>query len=177
MLSVKILTSIKKLGAPGWLSWLSIWLWPRSWSRGSRVWDPCWGSVWTAQSLEPVSDSVSAFLSAPPLLSLCPSLSLKKINVKKILKQNLIPFIELCLLTTHMSIWLTFGGLNVPQWYIGSPHFIIYLLSVYYEPGMMLSPENMIIRSPWIQRIIIQWIKQRYRVRRCGLIQALPLWT
>ena len=44
------------------------------------------GSVLTAQSLEPVSDSVSPFFSAPPLLMLCLSvcLSLKnKINIKK----------------------------------------------------------------------------------------------
>ena len=36
---------------------------------------PAWGSVQTAQSLEPASDSVSPFLSAPPLLVL--SLPLK----------------------------------------------------------------------------------------------------
>ena len=42
---------------------------------------PAWGSVLTAQSLEPVSDSVSPSLSAPPLLALC--LSQKCINVKK----------------------------------------------------------------------------------------------
>ena len=39
---------------------------------------PASGSVLTAQSLEPVSDSVSPSLSAPPLLML--SLSLSKIN-------------------------------------------------------------------------------------------------
>ena len=32
---------------------------------------PTSGSVLTAQSLEPASDSVSPFLSAPPLLMLC----------------------------------------------------------------------------------------------------------
>ena len=37
-----------------------------------------WGSVLTAQSLEPASDSVSPSLSAPPLLSLALSLKLKK---------------------------------------------------------------------------------------------------
>ena len=36
------------------------------------------GSVLTAQSLKPASDSASPSLSAPPLLALCPSLS--KIN-------------------------------------------------------------------------------------------------
>ena len=38
---------------------------------------PASGPVLTAQNLEPVSDSVSPSLSAPPLLTLCPSLSLK----------------------------------------------------------------------------------------------------
>ena len=37
---------------------------------------PTWVSVLTAQSLEPVSDSVSLSLSDPPLLALC----LSKIN-------------------------------------------------------------------------------------------------
>ena len=39
---------------------------------------PASGSVLTAQSLEPASDSVSPFLSAPPPLAFC--LSLSKIN-------------------------------------------------------------------------------------------------
>ena len=49
---------------------------------------PEWGSVLTAPSLEPVLDSVSPSLSAPPLLMLC--LSLSKINkhFKKIKKNN-----------------------------------------------------------------------------------------
>ena len=38
---------------------------------------PALGSVLTAQSLEPALDSVSASLSAPPLLMLCLSLSQK----------------------------------------------------------------------------------------------------
>ena len=37
---------------------------------------PASGSVLTAQSLEPASDSVSRSLSAPPRLALCLSLSL-----------------------------------------------------------------------------------------------------
>ena len=41
---------------------------------------PMPGSVLTAQSLEPASDSVSPPLSAPLLLMLCLSLSQKKIN-------------------------------------------------------------------------------------------------
>ena len=38
---------------------------------------PASGSVLTAQSLEPASDSVSPSLSAPPVLTLCLFLSLK----------------------------------------------------------------------------------------------------
>ena len=41
---------------------------------------PASGSVLTAQSLEPASDSVSSSLSAPPLLILCLSLSQKQIK-------------------------------------------------------------------------------------------------
>ena len=50
-----------------------------SWSVGLS---PASGSVLAAQSLEPASDSVSPFLSAPPPLILILSLSLK-INMKK----------------------------------------------------------------------------------------------
>ena len=47
---------------------------------------PASGSVLTAQSLEPASDSVSCSLSAPPLLMLCLSVSLKnKYTFKNIL--------------------------------------------------------------------------------------------
>ena len=46
-----------------------------SWSVGSS---PAWGSVLTAQSLEPVSDSVSPSLCDPPPFMLC--LSVSKIN-------------------------------------------------------------------------------------------------
>ena len=49
---------------------------------------PASGSVLTAQSLEPASDSVSPSLSAPPLLMLCLSLSQKYINLKKKLKNS-----------------------------------------------------------------------------------------
>ena len=38
---------------------------------------PAWGSVLTAQSLEPALDSVSPSLSAPPLPVLCLTLSQK----------------------------------------------------------------------------------------------------
>ena len=50
---------------------------------------PASGSALTAQSLEPVSDSVSPSLSAPPLLTLCLSLSQKYIKtLKKIFLRN-----------------------------------------------------------------------------------------
>ena len=44
---------------------------------------PTSGSMLIAQSPEPASDSVSSSLSALPPLTLCLSLSLSKINVKK----------------------------------------------------------------------------------------------
>ena len=44
---------------------------------------PVLGSVLTAQSLEPASDSVSPPLSVPPLLTLCVFLSLKNKMLKK----------------------------------------------------------------------------------------------
>ena len=45
---------------------------------------PASGSVLTAQSLESALGSLSPSLSAPPLLACCLSLSLPKINIKKI---------------------------------------------------------------------------------------------
>ena len=42
---------------------------------------PALGSVLTAQGLEPAWDSVSSSLTTPPPLTLCLSLSLKKINI------------------------------------------------------------------------------------------------
>ena len=47
-----------------------------SWSKSVSS-SPGSGSMLTAQSLEPASDSVSPSLSAPPLLMLCLSLSQK----------------------------------------------------------------------------------------------------
>ena len=67
------------LGAPGWLSTLSVWLQLRSWSHGLWVQAPASASVLTAQSLELASDSVSHSLSAPLPLVLC----LSKINTCK----------------------------------------------------------------------------------------------
>ena len=51
-----------------------------SWSMSSS---PASGSVLTAQSLEPASESVSPSPSVPPLLMFCLSLSLSKINMRK----------------------------------------------------------------------------------------------
>ena len=69
-----------------------------SWSVSSS---PASGSVLTAQSLEPVSDSVSPSLSDPPPFMLCLSLSQKKINVKQKLKMHVF---HLCSLPTT-KIW------------------------------------------------------------------------
>ena len=63
-------------GAPGWLNQLSERLWLKSWSHRSVGSGSVSDAVLTAQSLEPASDSVCPFLSAPPLLTLC----LSKIN-------------------------------------------------------------------------------------------------
>ena len=49
---------------------------------------PVSGSVLTARSLEPASDSVSPSLSVPPLLVLCLSLSLNNKCLKKVKKQT-----------------------------------------------------------------------------------------
>ena len=67
------------LGAPGWLSWLSIQFQLRScpWFMSSN---PAWGSVLTTQSRGPASDSVSPSLSAPHSLACSLSLSPSKIN-------------------------------------------------------------------------------------------------
>ena len=62
----------------GCLSWAQVMI---SQSMSSS---PASGSMLTAQSLGPASDSVSPSLSAPPLLELSLSLSLSKINIKKI---------------------------------------------------------------------------------------------
>ena len=59
-----------------------------SWS-GSL--SPAWGSVLTAQSLEPALDSVSPSLFAPPLLMLCLSLSQKYIKTLKKKKKRIRP--------------------------------------------------------------------------------------
>ena len=90
------------LGAPPWLSRLSIRLQLRSWSHGSWV-----RALRQPQSLEPASDSVSPSLSAPPplilYLSLYLSLSLslkRKWPFKKIYKKK-----EIHLHTRDTSVW------------------------------------------------------------------------
>ena len=54
-----------KMGGLGWLNWLNVQLQLRFVGLS-----PASGSVLTAQSPEPASDSVSPSLSAPPLLTL-----------------------------------------------------------------------------------------------------------
>ena len=69
-------------GAPGWLSWLRIRLWLRSWSHGLWVWALHWALCWQFRAW-----SLLQILCLP--LSLCPSpthvlsFSLSKINVKQ----------------------------------------------------------------------------------------------
>ena len=64
------------LGAPGWRSQLSVRLQPGH-DLTVREFEPASGSGLMAQSLEPVSDSVSPSLSAPRPFMLCLSLSQK----------------------------------------------------------------------------------------------------
>ena len=62
------------LGVPRWLSRLSV----RLRLRWLVSLSPASGSVLTAQSLEPASDSVSPSPSVPPLLMLCLSIMIKR---------------------------------------------------------------------------------------------------
>ena len=74
-------------GVPGWLSRLSVRLHLRHIMILQFVGSsPASGSVLTAQSLEPASDSVCVSLSTPLLLMRTLSLSLSKVNIKKIFK-------------------------------------------------------------------------------------------
>ena len=76
-----LLYKIEWVGAPGWLSWLNVPLRLQSWSQFVGL-SPVSGSVLTAQSLEPVSDSVSLSLCPSPTHTpLCLSFSLSKINI------------------------------------------------------------------------------------------------
>ena len=72
------------LGVPGWLSWLSMCLWLRSWSHGSWVWAPHWALCWQFRAWS-LLGSVSLSLSLACSHSV--SFSLKnKYTFKKILK-------------------------------------------------------------------------------------------
>ena len=64
------------IGAPGWHSRLSVRLQPGH-DLAVREFEPRVGSGLMAQSLEPVSDSVSPSLSDPPPFMFCLSLSQK----------------------------------------------------------------------------------------------------
>ena len=75
-------------GAPGWLSWLSVWPQLRVRSHGPWVRAPLSGSGLMAQSLEPVSDSLSPSLSALTTLVLCLSLSKTNKHFKKLKKEK-----------------------------------------------------------------------------------------
>ena len=68
-------TKVVSIGAPGWLSQLCVRLQLRFMISWFVSLSPTSGSVLTAQSLEPASDSMSPSPSASPLLALCVSLS------------------------------------------------------------------------------------------------------
>ena len=67
-------------GVPGWLSRLNGGLWLRSWAQRFVGSSPVSGSLLTAWSLEPASDSVSPSFSLPLPCSRSVSLFLSKIN-------------------------------------------------------------------------------------------------
>ena len=77
VLCLSLSFKMNKHGVPGWLNRLCLTLAQVmiSWFRGLS---PMLGSILTAQHLKPASDSVSASLSAPSLLTFC--LSLTQIN-------------------------------------------------------------------------------------------------
>ena len=96
-----------------------------SWFVGSN---PASGSLLTAQTLEPASDSVSASLSAPPPLTFC--LCLLKTNVKIFFKKIItITIVFYCYLIhslycTDLSIHLFPSKSHSNcEWYC--PHFIV----------------------------------------------------
>ena len=71
-------------GAPGWLSWLSVRLWLRSWSHGSWVWALRWVVCWQLRAWSlPWILCLPLSLPLPCLLTLVLSRSLKNKNIKK----------------------------------------------------------------------------------------------
>ena len=73
-------------GAPGWLSWLSVRLQLRSWSRGSWVWAPHQALCWQLRAWRLLW--ILCLLLSMPLPYLC-YVSPKWINVKKIKKRRI----------------------------------------------------------------------------------------
>ena len=73
-------TRISSMGAPEWLSWLSVWLRLRSWSHGSWVRALASGSPLSAQSLLRIL--------CPPLSLPLPPLVLSQNEIKTFKKQN-----------------------------------------------------------------------------------------
>ena len=69
-------------GAPGWLSGLSVQLWLRSWSQGSRVQVPHEGLCWQLRAWS-LLQVLCPPLSTPPLLVLCLSIINKHLKLKK----------------------------------------------------------------------------------------------
>ena len=70
-------------GAPGWLSLLSVWLQPRSWSCGSRRRAPHWALSWQLRAWR-----LLQILCLPFPLSLSSSCSVSP-SIKKIKKKNI----------------------------------------------------------------------------------------
>ena len=73
-------------GAPGWLSWLGVWLELRSWSPCSWIQAPLRALCCQLRSWSLLQILCLPLSAAPPLLTLC--LSLSKINIKKFLFKN-----------------------------------------------------------------------------------------
>ena len=70
---------VNKFGVPGWFSWLSSQLWLRLWSRSLWVQAPHWALYWHLRAWS-LLWILCLPLSSPPLLTLCLSVCLSKIN-------------------------------------------------------------------------------------------------
>ena len=80
---------------------------------------PTLGSVWTAQSLEPASDSVSPFLSVPPLFAFCLCLSLSLLTNKQTLIFFLkIPWVEDRIENRRRAKAEAWGLTGSPGWWL-----------------------------------------------------------